>query len=586
MPDPSYPAAPCGSSSSPSLPSARLSDWLRSRSSPYESLKEHVDPLAVDRDAGLSRAEFDDLVLRLRLVAVAFATLAGALVLLGRRLDGVVADVLTTWWRALRGAPSALRTWVATEDRGYIIGFGVILITAVLLRLAFLDVPMRYDEATTYDNYVSKPVWVALANYSTPNNHLFHTFLAKLSVTALGNDPWVVRLPALVAGIALIPATFALALVLHGRVAAIVAAGLVAVSSTFVEYSTNARGYTIVALVTVLMLIAAVRALEGGSTGSWATIAVLGAVGLHTVPTMIYPIAGVYAWLLLAQAAREGPFRPLFLRAVWSAGTLAVLTGLLYAPVVVASGIRSVTSNEFVERRSWGSFLDELPAHAGNTLETWYRDLPTAVGVVLGICLVASLLLTPRLSRIPVPPFAVMVGVALVTLTAQRVVPFTRTWLFLLPLAFVAIGGLVGRGLETRFRVHVIAPIAAGLIAIIGAALVLRADTVRTSRETGALLDAPAVASYLAGVASPPDRILATGSDTILEYYLERKGIDAGRMLYDDTPRDRTFVVVNVLGGQAIDDLLDQLPNKGAARPRLLERYDSALVYRLDRDPG
>ena len=62
--------------------------------------------------------------------------------------------------------------------------------------------PLRYDEATTYNNFVSKPLYVALANYATPNNHLLHTFLAKVSVGLAGNEPWAIRLPALLAGIA------------------------------------------------------------------------------------------------------------------------------------------------------------------------------------------------------------------------------------------------------------------------------------------------------------------------------------------------------------------------------------------------
>ena len=77
-----------------------------------------------------------------------------------------------------------------------------------------------------------------------------------------GNEVWAIRLPALVAGIALVPATFAFARVLYGRAAGLLAAAFVAASSTLVEYSTNARGYTLVALATVLVFIAAARALE------------------------------------------------------------------------------------------------------------------------------------------------------------------------------------------------------------------------------------------------------------------------------------------------------------------------------------
>jgi hypothetical protein len=115
--------------------------------------------------------------------------------------------------------------------------------------------------------------------------------------------------------------------------------------------------------------------------------------------------------------------------------------------------------------------------------------------------------------------------------------------------------------------------------------MVLSADSVRKSRETGALLDGPAIAAYLANRVEPDDRILATGSDTILEYYLERDGVEAGTLLYTTEPRPRTFGVVNVLGGQTIDDLLRQLNVQVGeiGIPKLLRTLPSGLAYLVKR---
>lgn len=551
----------------------------------YERLKEHVDLFSVDRDAHVTRSEFDELVLRLRVLAAAFGVVAFVLLSFGRRLDDLNASVLTGCWTGLQRSPRALRDWVAVEQPLYLAALGVVLLAGVVIRVAFLDVPMRYDEATTYNNYVSKPLYVGLANYSTPNNHLLHTFLAKLSVAIFGNTPWTVRLPALVAGIALIPATFALARVLYGRVAALLAATLVASSSTLVEYSTNARGYTIVALLTVVALIAATRVLEHDSLAAWAVIAVAGALGLHAVPIMLYPLGGVFLWLLLSRVAEGRPLGAFPRRLAGCALATAMLTGILYAPVLAASGVRSVTSNEFVEPRSWSAFLDLLPEHFRDTLEAWNRDLPLIVTALLATGVVASLVLTPRLSRFPIPPLLAIIAWALPVLVLQRVVPFTRVWLFLVPLALAAVAGFYGWLLESRPTGRLAGIALAGLVAVGAAGLVYSADSVRESRETGALLDAEAVASDLAATVQLGDRILATGSDTILQYYLERDGIEAAPLLYTDEPQPRTFVVVNVLGDQTIGGLLRQLDgtSAGLGSPRLLRRYPSALVYLVER---
>ncbi|WP_410960672.1 hypothetical protein, partial [Salmonella sp. SAL4357] len=76
-------------------------------------------------------------------------------------------------------------------------------------------------------------------------------------------------------------------------------------------------------------------------------------------------------------------------------GSTGVLTGLLYAPILVASGPTSLASNEFVESRSWSAFADGIPDHLADTAAVWVRDLPGAVGVLLGLVLLVSLVLTP-----------------------------------------------------------------------------------------------------------------------------------------------------------------------------------------------
>jgi 4-amino-4-deoxy-L-arabinose transferase-like glycosyltransferase len=551
---------------------------------PYDQLKEHVDAFTVDRDADVTREEFDGIVGRLRVLAIGFGVLAVGLLTFGRTIDRTTDGVARAWWSALRTAPSRLRAWVVSETRSYLVAAGAILVAAVAVRIAYLDVPLRYDEATTYNNFVSKPLYVALANYATPNNHLLHTFLAKVSVGVFGNEVWAIRLPALVAGIALVPATLALARVLYGRAAGLLAAAFVAASSTFVEYSTNARGYTLVALATVLVFIAAARALEWGSDGAWAVVAVVGALGLYAVPVMIYPLGGALLWILVSGIASARPLRPLLTRLGATALVTAVLTLFLYAPVYAASGVRSVTANEFVEPRTWGTLLDLFPEHVSDTVATWTRDVPFVASLALGIGLLVGILATPWISRFRVPVVLTVAVWSLLVLAIQRVVPYTRVWLFLVPLAAATTAGLYGWLLERRPWGARAGSVIAAALALAGSLLVLSADSVRESRETGALLDAPAIAAFLAARVEPDDRILATGSDTILEYYLGRAGVDARPLLYTDEPHTRTYVVVNTLGGQTIDDLLPQLADQaGLSRAELLTSFDSGRVYLVRR---
>jgi hypothetical protein len=184
-----------------------------------------------------------------------------------------------------------------------------------------------------------------------------------------------------------------------------------------------------------------------------------------------------------------------------------------------------------------------------------------------------------------VAPLVAIVVWTLPVLMVQRVVPFTRVWLFFVPLVLAAAAGFYGWLLERSPHGTRIAATTAVVVTVAAGWLVVSANSVRESRETGALLDAEPVAAYLAQEVHPSDRILATGSDTILEYYLRRDGIAAGPLLYTDRVPRRIFVVANVLGHQTIGALVQELGPAGKryGKPRLVRRYRTALVYLLER---
>ena len=543
----------------------------------YETLRARVDRFAVEGEAGITADEFELVVLRLQLLAVALAAAAVLLVRLGGRVDGLTGHVLSDWAGALRTTPSRGLALLRKQTALYLVAAAATLVVAAALRIAFLDVPLRYDEATTYVNFVSDPLYVSLSDYSTPNNHPLHTALAKLAVSVFGSSPTAIRLAALLAGLALVPAVLALGWMLYGRTAGLVGAAFTAVSSTLVEYSTNARGYTLVALFTATGLLAAGRILSGGDAGAWAALVASGALGAFAVPVMLYAFGGILVWLAVSWLLTGRDRGALWRRLALCIGSTGVLTALLYAPILVATGPASLASNEFVESRSWSAFADGIPDHLADTAEVWVRDLPSAVGVLLGLVLLVSLTLTPRLSRFPFPPLAGLAAWAIPVVLAQRVVPYPRVWLFALPVAIVTVSGALAPLLDRARRIG--APeLATALILAGGAAFVLGEDTVRTSRETGALLDAEPVAGALAAMLRPGDTIVAPGSDTILQYYLERRGVD-GAPLYDTDRGERVFLVVNTVGGQTLDGLVAEARLGADPEPTLVRSWPSAELY-------
>lgn len=82
-----------------------------------------------------------------------------------------------------------------------LICYGLItaLAAAYLVTRAFL-VPMTYDEAATYLRYIDAAPW-ALFDFSVATNHLLNSVLTRLSSQLMGDAPWALRLPNVLAGV-------------------------------------------------------------------------------------------------------------------------------------------------------------------------------------------------------------------------------------------------------------------------------------------------------------------------------------------------------------------------------------------------
>ena len=326
----------------------------------------------------------------------------------------------------------------------------------------------------------------------------------------------------------------------------------------------------LVALFTVIALIAATRVLESDSIGAWAAIAVAGALGLYAVPVMLYPLGGRPRMARPLTSRRPWPVQPLLRRLASASSSIAVLTLVLYSPVFAASGIRSVTSNEFVEPRSWATSSIASPTTSQDTFSTWDRDLPLVVSVGLLVGLVGSLVLTPFLSRYPIPPLVAALAWILPVVVVQRVVPFTRVWLSLCRSRSPRSPRFYGSLLERMPRSRRSIPVAAALVAIGAAWTVTRRGLrPRVPRDRCA---ARRARSRLLSRATrrARRRIFATGlrhDPRVLPRATRASTRDPSSTRAIRTRA--TFLVVNLLGGQRLADYLRELDaSLDAARAR------------------
>ena len=421
---------------------------------------------------------------------------------------------------------------------------------------------MRNDEVATYLFYVRKPPLYGLVSYTLPNNHVLHTLLVSVSTWVFGNHPWAIRLPAFVAGVALIPLTYVVARRLFDERAGLVAAAFVASSSVLIELSTNARGYTMAAAAFLGLLALGLGLPE---SGRWRAFVWVAALGFFTVPTMLFPFGAVVVWM----ACRFRHERPALTRLARAVLHTAVLTVLLYLPALLWTGPHAFLSNRFVTSQPFGTFARAIGPSLGSTWSGWNRDLGVLGAVLFAASFVVGL--SRRRSSSLVAAAVLWCGVLVI---AERWVPFHRVWSFLIPLYWI----VVAAGIAIVVRRARWAPVIAVALCLAIGGSVLASGSVLRSRDTGYFPDAERIAVALRAL-GPHDRVLVYNPATVpLQYYatLHHETLPIGG-------RAR-YVVVDAAAGQTLG-LLAQQFKIDARGAQVWRRFSQATVYRLPGNP-
>jgi 4-amino-4-deoxy-L-arabinose transferase-like glycosyltransferase len=437
------------------------------------------------------------------------------------------------------------------DERIFAAGVIAATLLALVLRAYHLAIPMRYDEAVTFLSYASGDFVHAVTAYPTPNNHILHTLLVRLSVDVFEPYPFFIRAPTFIAGCLLVPATAWMAARLWDRRVGVLTAFLVAAAPVLVEYSTNARGYSLVALATVAAVAVGARLLDEPSAAGWLALAGLGVLGLYSVPVMLLPWAGITVWLFVNLFIGDGSLLQRLRRELPLAAVTALVTALvvaLYLPVVRANGLEALTGNRFVATMGWSEFSVSVAPALAATAGHWMRGVPWPFAVLAMVGVAASVATPGRNEdRFPLA-WSLLLGVTAVMLF-KRNPGEARIWLWALPLvlAYVAAGwsALLHRWVHPARAPAFIA--GAGLVAATALSLYLVADRrLWRSLETGGFMEVEEVAAWLAPRVLPSD-VLVTDfvSREPLAYYLSLHGIETASLAGEPGERGRAWVVVN-----------------------------------------
>lgn len=475
----------------------------------------------------------------------------------------------------LKRLPGDMKAWLITlrgwpHDRRDGLILWIILGTALLMRTPLLDRPMFHDEAYTAVTWAPGPLRYILEDYHLPNNHIFHTMLVSWSYDLFGSQPWSVRLPAFLAALGLIPAGYGLTRRWYGRIPALVAAGILGLAPVITDYATNARGYSLFMLFSLLIFWLAARLLRQNNTVGWLLLALFAALGFWTVPMMLYPFGAVCVWLGLSAFidphARRVYDRSLrLIKYLIMMGILTItLTGVMYAPVMLNSGTALLFHNPFISPLSFAEFWPTLLESRGpETFVEWTRGLGYSGTAAITAGIVLGLVLHKRSGRYAIHAlWAVLLWVVPILLL-RRPNAWARTWSYLYPLGFIwaaagwyALVGVIQSAAVHRERRLWGVRISLGLLIAAGLGLGFSHAQEVCPAVPCPPGDEEETVLYLLPRLEPTDLVLVESpSNAVMWYYFDQFGLPHDHFRRD-LPFFRSYLLVRPIDEQTLEGVI------------------------------
>lgn len=434
----------------------------------------------------------------------------------------------------------------------------VLLAIGTVLRAWMLFLPVTYDEAFTYTYYASRPVHIILSDYAYPNNHILHTLFVKVSTGLFGVGKVSLRLPAFIAGVLVMPLFYLFVRHMFNRYIALLTLALVASSGRLVEFSALGRGYSLTWLFMVCALLLGRRFVKEDDRTSGFLIAVVCALGMWTMPTMIYPAALVYVWLFLYLWTRyDRSFDRRLWRWLGSLGLFVAFTLLLYTPVFILNGMDRVLHHELMPESTWQTFTRH---HADHAHQFWGWLVDASAPWVAYAGWIGLLFAAYVSSKYRLLVAALALG-SVPLVMAQLMVAPPRVWtytLFIFHLSSAIALFYLLRVVREKLLPSVGERTFAALTSLVlvlglgwaGVDVLLKEDVSRSP-------DPRACATFLAAHAVPGDRVL---TQYPCEATVEFEGLTLGldRALFHGTPiaGATVYVVVGTAYEQAWQDVL------------------------------
>lgn len=321
---------------------------------------------------------------------------------------------------------------------------GLILILASVIRIYFaFSLPVSYDEAWTFINFSSKGILPSISYYPAPNNHILHSFLTNISFYFPFNQTFNLRIPAILANLSAITLFFiGLSKEFDKRVAFVVSLLFISLFP-IIYYGYNSRGYSLVLFAFIVCFFSAIYIIKQAGFQNLSKYYFFfssgGVIGFYTMPSFLYPYFALVSFLFFFFLFKKDLINLKSFTLYVLATTIFVL--LLYSPVFLASGIKSVIGNEYVAPISRIVVIKNLFSHFSATSMYLFN---VKFWILIGFVFLASPFLIFRKENLDIVYFILYITfISPFIIVAHSVIPFPRTWIYLIIPVLYIIGLLL-----------------------------------------------------------------------------------------------------------------------------------------------
>lgn len=336
---------------------------------------------------------------------------------------------------------------------------------ATLLGLIFLvqigfyfffvcSVPLHYDEWVSYYFFSGKSFWTTMTFYPFPNNHIFYNLVSRVTLQLPIDAEITLRLPAFISSILCTYYFFKICKTYFGTALSMMLVILCISSFHFVLYSFESRGYSFVNLFCVLLMYAGLKLSQNYSGYKYRILFVLSLfLGLYSVPSFLYALLPVCLVLGIYVLKQKQITRVLLY--CFDGFVAIALAGIAYGLVL------HYNNPELLLNPNGGSTKFSLsdqnvPQIISQHLQSTFVYLFNYNYALISVLILLAGSIYYVLSSKSDSKFVGLLALAMICspmiiLPLHRVIPFERTWLYLLFPAVLCLGMLMTNFLKFKF---------------------------------------------------------------------------------------------------------------------------------------